>query len=222
MRRFFTALVLGLLVSAFACAQSPTCEKGATFGSQTICLPELVGYEECYAVPIVKQTADASEVAVNEVLGFYLNDSTYARVDELATFVFDDYAKVYGTKQLMNLEVDASMLPAIKEQVAASFQPGNWEEVKKQIDETGLGVAVGVPVLVKDYRLNDRSFTYVAVIKYSGEEAGDFTMGMTINGLLLQDRMVWMAYYLRYEGDSTIERLEEQTKVIVERMLAVN
>ncbi len=212
------------LFSACATAQAPNpnCARTATFGAKEICLPKIPGYTECYLRPNVKALADATEAPENEVLGYYLDDATFASVDSLGNFAFDNYLKVYSTDALARLPTDPAMVGEMYEAVGAAFAEGGGQAVKEAVDKLDLGVPVGVPVKVKSYRLDERSFTYVLLIDYGDESMGTRTVASTVNGLLLNRRLVWMAYYLNYEGVATIDRLEATNKQLVGILLAEN
>jgi len=46
-----------------------------------------------------------------------------------------------------------------------------------------------------------------------------YTLAMTINGLIIKERFVWMAYYLNYEGEETITKLKKNSDKIVMKLL---
>lgn len=217
MRYFILAFIMLTTISSYA----QDCARTATFGTVDICLPIIEGYEECYLLPNVKSLADATEIPANDVLGFYINDEMMQRKDEIGSFNLDDYFKIYATKQLAHLDANKEILNQMREMTASTFSIKHWEDVKQTID-TGLdlGVEVGVPTVIKTYSVDDASFTYVMLIKYDIEGAESFTMAMTMNGLLLNKRLVWMAYYRLYENEETINKLQEQSDKIVKKILA--
>ena len=89
-----------------------------------IYLAQIEGYLECYTEPIVKEIGVATEVSINEVLRFYIDNKTFDKKDSL--------------------------------------------------------------------------------------------------GLLVNERLIWMATYLYYKNDETIKRLEKTSKVIIVERLAAN
>jgi len=222
MKKITNTILILLLLSNYAYTQkveTTNCERKATFGEAEICLPQIEGYKECYTDPIVKELADGTEIPANTVLGFYMEEKTLEKKDSFGLFSFDNYFKIYGTKQLKDLDADTKALKEIQDVIGGNFIAKNWESMMEEIDKVGLEAEIGVPTVVKTYNLNEKSFTYVMLTKYQVEGVEPYTIAMTINGLLLNDRLVWMAYYLNYNGVETIPALQEQSDVILTRLL---
>lgn len=210
--------LLLLLVSTWIFAQENNCVRITTFGEKEICLPKIEGYQECYTIPLVKQIADATEVPVNVVLGYYLNDEIYSKIDSIGLINFDNFFKIYATTQLKDLPADSKFLKEMEEVLNGNFISQNWDEMKKDIDKIDLGVKVGEPLVINKYNFNDKSFTYVMLIKYQVDGEEPYTMAMTMNGFLTNERLVWMAYYLNYKGEESIIKLEEQSNIILGKL----
>jgi hypothetical protein len=62
----------------------------------------------------------------------------------------------------------------------------------------------------------------VLLIKYQPEGGEPFTTIATVSGLLLQERLVWLAYYLDYDDAATVATAEKNTNLILEAILAAN
>ncbi len=163
-----------------------------------------------------------TELPDNMVLGFYLNEATYAKRDSLGHITFDDYCKVYGTKELMDYKASLKDLNEMNTMLSGNFISKNWDKMEKEIDKIGIEVEVGVPTLIKSYTLHENSFTYVLLARYELKGIPPYTMAMTINGTLIDQRLVWMAYYLKYTGAATIPILEENSNKILEQLIGKN
>ena len=209
-----------LFFNNWVLAQDSDCFRITNFGTSEICLPSIEGYQECYSDSIVKALADGTEIPANMVLGFYLNDKTYEKKDSLGFISFDDYFKVYGTKQIQDFDANTDLLLEMQELMKGNFFSKNWDLMEKEIDEIGLEVEIGTPTLVKSYNLSKNTFTYVMLTKYQFEGMEPYTVAMTLNGLLINNRLVWMAYYLNYTGKETISRLQENSNKIVNKLMA--
>ncbi|MCG8579316.1 MAG: hypothetical protein MI866_05340 [Bacteroidales bacterium] len=219
MTRVICIAAILLLIGNGAFSQENECFRKTYFGAAEICLPEIEGYNECYDYPVVKQMADGTEAPTNIVLGFYLNDEIYGKKDSLGLIGFDDYFKIYGTKQIKDYKADNAMLKQMKDVLAGNFVSKNWDLMQKEIDKVGLDMEIGVPTVIKAYNHNDESFTYVMLTKYKMDGYEPYTMAMSINGLLLNERLVWMAYYLLYEDENTILRIQKSTNKIIDQLL---
>ena len=208
-----------MLLTNWTSAQEANCVRTAYFGESEICLPKIEGYQESYLDSIVKQVADGTEVPANMVLGFYLNNETFEKKDSLGLFRFDNYFKVYGTKQIKDYKANSELLTQMQDILGSNFISKNWELMEKEINKIGLEVEIGVPTIIKTYNLNEKSFTYVMLTRYEIEGAEPYTLAMTINGLLINERLIWMAYYLNYSGEETISRLQNKTNMILAELL---
>ncbi len=217
------SLIFTILVSSFALiAQSDPCSRTSNFGAAEICFPKIENYQECYLDSIIKPLADATEIQMNEVLGYYITEQAFQKRDSIGLIALNDYFKIYGTKQIKDLTADKNVLVETKKGLEGTFLKKNWDLVEKEVDKIGMEIDIGVPVVINSYSLNDESFSIVMLVKYQIENMEPYTMAMTVNGLLINERMVWMAYYLNYEGVSTIEQLEKNSNKIVTDLLKAN
>lgn len=219
MRKITITFLLLLSLSNLTFAQESNCVRKADFGEIEICLPEIEGYQECYSDPTVKQLADQTEVPTNMVLGFYLNNKTSEKKDSLGLFSFDDYFKIYGTKQIKDYKANSKLLKQMQDILGGTFISENWETMEKEVEKIGLAAEIGVPIVIKNYNLNENSFTYIMLTTYQVDGAEPYTLAMTINGLLINERLIWMAYYLNYEGEETILKLQKSSNTIVAKLL---
>ncbi|WP_299679704.1 hypothetical protein [uncultured Dokdonia sp.] len=215
MQKIIHTLFLFLIYTNVTIAQENNCVRKVTFGDTDICLPTIEGYKECYTYPTVKQSADATEVPINMVLGFYLDEETYAKKDNIGSISFDNYFKIYATKQIKDLKADTDILKRMQGMISASFLTENWDEFKKQLDTVDYEGEIGVPTIVKSYNANDQSFTALLILKQKLDTGETNVLSFAMNGLLLQERLIWMAYYLDYEGEASIQKLQENNDRIL-------
>lgn len=213
-KSIFTLLIF-IFLSQVSLSQETTCSRQTSFGDVLICLPILDGYQECYLDSDVKPLADGTEVPSNMVLGFYLNENTHKRRDSLNFIRFDDYFKIYGTKQIKDYDADSEILNQMEEVLAGNFIFENWDLMEKEVDKIGLEIEIGVPIVVDSYKINNDSFTYVLLANYGADQMNPIPVAMTINGVILNNRLVWMAYYLHYQGDHTIVKLRDKSNSIL-------
>jgi len=209
-----------LIITQISQAQEEACARTTSFGGVEICLKKVAGYKESYLTPVVKAHADATEVPANTVLGYYLNNTDYGSGKNIDVTVLDDYFKIYGTLAVKDYEANSDLLNQLQTMVADNFISKNWDEVSKDIDKLGLDVEIGKPVMIDSYNLNPDSFTLVLLIKYMPEGAEPYTRAMTMNGIIINNRLVWMAYYLMYEEPGTIEKLKANSDKILAQLMA--
>jgi hypothetical protein len=222
-KKLISITILVLLFSQLSSAQKDNCERETNFGEAEICLPKIDGYQECYLFPAVKQLADETELQSNSILGFYLNDETHDRRDSLRFFKFDDYWKVYAVNQMKDYTVDRKALVEMKSVLASNFIFKNWEDLAgEEIDKLGLDVEIGVPIVINSYSLNEESVSYIMLVEYEMEGNDSFTIAMALNLMVINERLIWMAYYLEYAGEETIPMLEKSSNLIVGKILDGN
>jgi len=216
-----TILFLFIFCSSFY-AQDDSCARTGHFGETPFCLPLIDGWNECYTLPLVKERADATEAPTNSVLGYYICDSNYVHINDFENLDLDNFFKVYGTNELQSLDVDTNYLLEIEKLFNTNFFEENWEEITEATEEILEDMTIGVPKGIENYKLNSDSFTSIMLLKYNLEGYGSFTMAMACNGLLINDRLIWLAYYLSYEDDKTIEMLKLNNEKIVNAFLMNN
>jgi hypothetical protein len=201
-------------------AQEINIARKTNFGDTEISLPHVEGYRECYLEPTVKQIADGTEVPSNMVLGFYLNNRTFEKIGTSELSSFDDYFKIYGTIQIKDYKANHDILKQMQDAMGGNFMSKNWDLMKKEIDKIGLEVEIGVPIVIKNYNLNKNSFTYVMIARYDLEDIDPFTLVMAINGLLINEKLIWMAYYLNYDGEESISKLQKNNDFILDQLIS--
>ena len=208
MKHYKILIVCFICIASGIKSQEHNCSRITYFGEKEVCLPVIDGYNECYNHPKVKYIADNTEVAVNVVLGYYLNDENYNERDNLEGVLFDDYFKIYATKQLSDYNADQQVLRQMQTMIAGNFIEKNWDEMKEEIAGAGIRAQIDTPTVIKSYQLNDRSFTNLMVANYNIEGQEPYTMSIALNGILINQRFIWMAYYLIYKEEKTIEQLQ--------------
>jgi len=214
------------VISYFLIAQSAftqnNCSRTTNFGQAEICIPILDGMQECYLEPTIKMLADATEVSTNVVLAYYLDQSTYDQLDNIYNIQYDNYLKIYATKELQDIEMGISEVEEMNKVLADNFIITEWDDIKKEVDGLNLDIEIGQPTVVKNYTHNDKSFTYVMLVNYVLDTETNYTMAMTVNGMLLNKRLIWMAYYLNYDGEDSIELLQSKSNAILDNIIRAN
>ena len=197
------------------------CKKSIILGGKEICLPEIDGMKECYEVPIVKSLADKNEYSANSVLAFYLNNSTFEKVDQLGDFSFDDYFKIYAMTKLKTVDVSKAQFTQFANEMTSNFIRKNWDELKRKIDNQDFEFSVGQPVLIDDYSPHDQANTYVMLLKLSDDE-NEKILACTMNMILLKERLIFLAYYKNYENPESIKTAKSKNDFIVHRLISEN
>lgn len=215
----FIIIILSYCVNLIHAQEN--CSRVTPYGDVEICLPSIDGYSECYLNPVVKGLADHFEAPMNMVLGYYLPDSIYAKVDVLDQLSYDNYFKVYANKEMGTVKAGKKELEAIYKEVAENTISKNWSEVKGTVEGKLEGLQIGIPTVIEQYSLNDASKSLVMVINYSlGDES--LPVIMAVSFIVVKERMVFLAYYLNYKNEDTIEKLKTNSSQIIESLISEN
>lgn len=200
------------------------CDQSVTYGDVAICLPAINGMVECYDNAKVKARADAFNPDMNVILGYYLNDATYKRVDNLDEVVLDDYFQIYAAKSLQGVKVSTTELDKMGETISDKYIKENWDDLNAKVNEEFEFLSVAKPILLDSYTPNPDARTYVLLIKYEEEKGGeDFhILVTTMNVVRIQDRMIFMAYYKAFKSEETITKAKEKNDAIVEALVKAN
>jgi|GEM_PF-1701664 len=219
-RFILLAAIILLSISHTAYTQSE-CTRMTHYGSIELCLPSIEGMKECYLRPNVKALADHFEDDRNLVLAYYVNDSTFLQADRLAEIKYDDYFKIYANKGLGDVTIEAKDLQSVYSEMSASLTIDNWQSLKEGIEEKLDDLQVGVPQLIEEFKVSDKSKSMTLIINYIIE--GEMNpVAMSISILVIKERLLFVAYYLGFKDEETFELIKLKSKQIIERIEAMN
>ena len=122
MKKIIGALSLVLLIgcSLSGNRKNDACNHSEWYGYVNICLPTIDGMKECRLHPRVQAFTQKYRES-GPLLGYYLNDKTYQRIDSLGTFSFDNYFMLYDNYNRENYEATATDLPLMQQQLEQSL-----------------------------------------------------------------------------------------------------
>lgn len=200
---------------------SAVCNNEVPFGNTTFCLPEIEGIKECYKHPKVKLRADEIEDVENTTLGYYLNNETFVKVDDIENINYDDYYKIYAPNVGKDYNMTTVEMKQVMSMMSTSFINRTLEETNEDIKNSGKGVQLSQPILIEKFDLNDHSSTLLVLMRVSGENV-DKVMALSMSSILVKERLIFMAYYLDYQDEKTIIKLKENTSTYIEAFQSVN
>ena len=201
--------------------ESTACNNEVPFGNTIFCLPEIDGITECYKHPKVNLRADEIEDPDNTTLGYYLNNETFAKADEIETINYDDYYKVYAPNVGMDYNMTTVEMKQVMSMMSTSFINKTLEETNEDIKNSGKEVQLSQPILIEKYDLNDRSSTLLVLMRISGTNV-DKVMALSMSSLLVKERHIFVAHYLDYQDEKTINRLKENTSTYIKAFQKAN
>lgn len=188
------------------------CDNQVSFGNTPICLMKIDGMKECYSNPLVKVYMDQFKFAKNDILGIYLNDNVYSEVEKLGEFPFDDYFKVYSLSVIKNMSLDNEKLEMIALETESMFSK-KWtdiESILKKSKSYDLGISFDRPIILESHWPNKDIKSYVCLVKMESNGVSVFLV-MTLNLVLIKDKVIFYAYYKNYDGQESIENAKAKS-----------
>ena len=116
-----------LLGSCTRTADKGSADTSELYGYVNIRLPHIEGMHECHTHPAVMAFTERYRQS-GPILGYYLDDATYPRVDSLGQITFDNYFMIYGDYNRENYDATPADLPLMQEQLERSLVGTNWQE----------------------------------------------------------------------------------------------
>jgi hypothetical protein len=185
-------------------------------------LPKIEGMKNAYNHPLAREIADNTIGSANQVLTYYLNDSIYQQVDSLDRMTFDDFFTLYATRKLNGYvasEEDLEQMYRVMENVLGGE---DWQRVKTDVESQIEKLSIDQPTLINKYSVAPRAKTFQVITQYNPKNAAPYRRLMCMNLMLLNERLVNLAYYIDYKGEQDIVKAKEKNEQLVKRFLEVN
>ncbi|MDP4600415.1 MAG: hypothetical protein NWS84_04645 [Polaribacter sp.] len=229
--------IIGILsiISILSCSQSGQkdfskdkivaskieCNNSVPFGDINICLPLIDGMTECYSTPKVKELADEFNYEGNSILAYYLNNETYEQVDKLDEITFDDYFQIYVTNKLKGMKASQSELNKMANMIEGNYIKENWNDLKEEMERSHDYLTIGKPILIESYNPSNQARTFVMLTKFQIDNFESFVL-MTMNMVLINERLIWLAYYKDYDGEESVKSAKSKNDYIVLNVIDEN
>lgn len=204
-----------------ATTQQSECEEKISYGKTTICLPEIDGMTECYFVPKVKEMFDLFNYPGNSMLAVFLNNNTFTQVDKLDEIEFDDYFTIYVTNEFADAKFDETILDELKKLMENNYLKKSWAEINQKMSKKIDFLNFDKPILLESYALHNYARTFILLMKYRFNNQEKIIWG-TVNCLLIKEKIIFLAYYLDYNGMESIKPLKTKNDYIVLKLLDEN
>ncbi len=204
------------------------CSRTLQYSDQELCFPFIEGMVESYENEYVKILADNTEVSMNEVLAFYVNDTTHQQVPEILTQGIDDYFKIYATKSLRDQSQNLDGLKSAAEEIKVAFPVAgelnkNIEQIiREELKEINFELEIGKPSVLSHDWHQPNVHSSVLLVKYAQPGLGETTIAMCMNAMLLKERLIWMAYYRELTSEEILKDLASKNKKIINQISQAN
>ncbi len=197
------------------------CEKSASFGDISFCLPTIDGMTECYSKPAVNAIANKENIGENTFLAYYLNNATFKQVDSLDKIAYDDYFIIFGRSSVKGLKADQTILDQKANSLSSGYVKENWNDINDKLKINSNFMTVGRPILMESYspNMNVRSFVMLLKRIINGNEQ---VLLMTVNIVQIKERLVCLNYYKNYNGEESIKSAKTKNDNIALQFVEVN
>lgn len=219
MKTKFTTVVfsLVLLTRLFVNGQNPSgdCPIQKAIGHVSVCLPEMSGMTECIDNELVQELIKKVTLDANRNIAVYLKNNDYHNLDSISKRLFDDYLIVYSEKKLENEKVTDQYIQMVDSIISKGqmkqLMDDNWADIKNEIEAKSDGLELDRPVLIKHYKIAENVPCMISIVRGSRAYENRVYIASTVIQSL-NDRFIAYAYYLFYEGETSIEKLMSTTK----------
>jgi hypothetical protein len=197
------------------------CSRETNFGDITLCFPRIEGQTECYTHPAINARVNAFNDPDNTILGYYINNTHYKNVDNLDEVSYDDYFQIYAPNMAKNYRMTLAEMNQIMGMMTSGFLDKTMGEVNESESFTKNDIAITQPMLIEKYSLNTRSSTMIVLMGISNTSENK-TMAVSMNALLVKDRIIFVTHYLDYEDETSIASLKDNTANFIKKFMEAN
>ncbi len=204
-----------------AASDTTDCVDTVAFGDTTFCLPKIEGMTQGYDDPIIKAKADEFDDPQNTILAYYVPTAVFKQRDSLAFITYDNYYKVYTSNMAKNYEMKPAEVQEVMRGMTGGMMNSTIAEVNEDFKNSNKPLEIGQPTLVEKYEGYNNSSTAIVLMGLT-KDTVDKVMAIAMNVLLVKDRLVFMAHYLDYNGQASIEQLKENNSNFLKEFYKVN
>ena len=210
------------ILMAQTLTNSERCKHSRPFGDINVCLPTITGMTECYSNPSIRRRADNLYQVGSTVLGAYLNNQIYGKIENLDEIVFDDYFFVYAPNKLLGAKIGTSELDNIFNLMTGNYLKENWEELKGKIEKFhDYLVSIGKPIILESYAPNDKIRTGIFLTKMTLENKEMISIAI-LNVMEIKQRMIFSSYTLTFDGEGSIKAAKTKNEDFASKFLIEN
>lgn len=197
------------------------CIKKVNFGKDSLCLPTIDGMTESYDNILIKNLADKFEFKDNKTLAFYLNNDTFSRIEKIKDEKLEDYFKIFVYKGLVNEKVNIKLINNVAKKIEDGFIAMKWEKLENNIRNQLPNLSFDKPILIDSYSPHKNVRTQVTLSKIIINGTEHF-MICASNLMLINERLIFSAYYLKYKEKNTFDLTKVKNDYLVLKILEEN
>lgn len=177
--------------------------------------------KECYSNELIKLVADETEYPGNSVLAYYITTDNYNKLDRFDEIINNEFFKIYVVDKLKGVNATLADFNYLKKQTEDISTYINWETFKSNFASKFDFINFDKPVFLESYSLKDNIHTTVGLIKIRFEEE-EYISAVTMNFVLMKNRVICLAYYNKYTGLELINIAKSKSDYIILRLYDEN
>lgn len=196
------------------------CKNSVDYGDRAFCLPTIKGYTEAYTNPNFKKRADAIEDEQNVTLAYYVTNDLYSKANALDTISFDDFYKVYVSNMAKNYSLTRNEMNEVMNAMTGGMLEKTVDDIKKE-GKLANNLSIKNPVLVDKFKPHYDALGAIVLMEMASEFETK-TLAISMNTLLIKNRLIFVAYYLNYKNIETFTVLKKNTEDFITTFIEAN
>lgn len=197
------------------------CKQSIAFGDIDVCIPKIKGYQNVYNKQHQEtmKRLESNEGKGNQIIGYYVNSNSYEN-EVYRTLDNSDYFKIYSVKDYRNLHATPNDLSKLYNIMQDGFIKEIWDSINEKYDEIGRDLEIDRPVILDSYKTTENFNTIIFLMKFS-YEGGYKLILVASNLLLIENRIIYFAYYLTYNNEN-LDKIKQMNNYIGLKILDEN
>lgn len=199
------------------------CEREVSFGSSSICLPAILGMNECYEHPAVREIADATNYGTNTFLGCYLQEDQFESLKLEGAVELDQFVRIYAMTELRDVRISNDHLTQLIDVMKSNYLQESWSRLEEEIERQYSQWDFDRPVLLEDYRLNESAYTFVLLSKFQDSRLSEPVIQLQFGNMAVVDeRLIWFTYHVNFDGIQGVNQARAENDHFAMRFLDAN
>ncbi len=178
--------------------------KKIYIGEIDICIPLLKGMIECYDESEIKNKVDQFKKKGNTIHAYYLVDSLYKLAKSSTEYLLvTDCYKVFSINETHNFSITPAQLNEVFRAGTKSYRKDIHNQAIDKFDKKYDFLTIDSPVIIEEYEPHPNIKTAIILLKSNVVGKDSFSL-MTLNYVIVKNRLLFYSYYLRYDGKESI------------------
>ena len=213
----------GNLSVSTSSGQNKECVKHQRFGDISICFPEIDGLIECSSDSVVSYWSNVLKSEDEVTLGWYFNKNNYP-ITSTSLSAKLDYFKIFSRNNLINRKIQDGDFDEWENYMKSSEWAflDDWDLAKKIKYINSIDVSGDKPIYIEVYTPpSNKTRSYVSLMKVMIEGREDIAVSI-LTIMEIQKRIIFYAYYLPYNGMSSINKAKAKSDYFGLKLLEFN